>query len=235
MLTPGKLLQGALAAFGLFALAACGEPTILTVHANANTRTTPDLAIVTLGVSARGATAQAAQQAQSTRMAEVLAAARAAGVEETEVQTVGFSIDPQYVYPRNASPRVSGYISTNIVSIRVKDLSAVSRLIDTTVAEGANELHGIQFGFQDEEASRDTARAEAVQTARQRADAYAEAAGLRVRRTLAITEPGAVSTPMPYGYANYSMAEARASGAANQIMPGQLDAASSVTVVFELR
>lgn len=231
----GKILQGAVAALGLLALAACGEPTILTVHANATTRTTPDLAIVTLGVSARGATAQAAQQAQSTRMAEVLAAARAAGVEETDVQTVGFSIEPQYVYPRNAAPRVTGYISTNTVSIRVKDLSAVSALIDTTVAEGANQLHGIQFGFQDEESSRDAARAEAVQTARQRADAYAEAAGLRVARTLAITEPGAAAPPMDYGYASYAM-EARAqSAAANQIMPGQLDAASSVTVVFELR
>lgn len=231
-------IRWAFVAVGLAALAACGgNDTILTVHASGATRTTPDLAVVTLGVSARGATAQAAQQAQSTRMAAVLAAARAAGVEEADVQTVGFSIDPQYTYPRNASPRVSGYVSTNLVAIRVKNLSAVSGLIDATVAEGANELHGIQFTFQDQEASRDAARAEAVTIARQRADAYAEAAGLRVARTLSITEPGGYVPPIDNRYAYESLAAARATAApqANTIAPGQLDAESSVTVVFVLR
>lgn len=224
-------------AFALAALAACGRnETLLTVHASATTRTAPDLAIVTLGVSARGDTARAAQQAQSARMNAVMEAATAAGVQEADVQTVGFSLDPQYTYPRGGSPRVTGYVSRNIVSIRVRDLSAVSGLIDATVAEGANELHGIQFTFQDEEASRDAARAQALQTARARADAYAEAADMRVVRMLSITEPGGAVPPVDYrrGYGPPTVAtEQAASG--NQIRPGELDAGSSVTVVFELR
>ena len=128
----------------LAALAACGQrETLLTVHASASTRTAPDLAVVTLGVLARGATAQAAQQAQAARMGAVMDAARAAGAAETDVQTVGYSIEPQYAYPRNAAPRITGYVSRNIVSIRLDNLNAVSALIDATVAEGANELHGI--------------------------------------------------------------------------------------------
>lgn len=218
-------------------LAACGQGTILTVHASATTRTAPDLAIVTLGVVARGDTARTAQQAQSERMATVLAAARTAGVEERDVQTVGFALEPQYVYARNAPPRVSGYVSRNTVSIRVRDLSAVSGLIDATVAQGANELQGIQFTFQDEEGSRDAARAQAVQTARTRADAYAEAAGKRVARVLSITEPGgAVPLPMDgrRAYAPVMVATEQAA-AGNQIRAGELDAESSVTVVYELR
>lgn len=230
----GTRIAGALGA--LFLLAACGQPTVLTVHASATTRAAPDLAVVTLGVQARGDTARAAQQAQSARMAEVVAAARAAGVEERDVQTVGFSIDPQYAYPRGGPPRVTGYVSRNIVSLRVKDLSAVSGLIDATVAQGANELQGIQFTFQDEEGSRDAARAEALTTARRRAEAYAEAAGMRVKRTLFITEPRGAELPPQYrgpalgGYAAPELATAQS----NQINPGELDAASSVTVVFEL-
>ncbi len=236
MSTFGTFWRGAAAAVALITLAACGEPTILTVHANATTRTAPDLAIVTLGVTARGATAQAAQQAQSTRMAAVLEAARAAGVEEANVQTVGFSLDPQYAYPRGGPPRVTGYESRNTVSIRVENLSAVSALIDATVAQGANELQGIQFTFKDEEASRDAARAEALQTARRRADAYAKAADMRVARTLSITEPGGAVPPIDYRRRDYAVAvAAEQSAASNQIRPGELDAASSVTVVYELR
>lgn len=232
-----QVVKLAAIALALAALAACGESTLLTVHASSTTRAAPDLAIVTLGVSARGDTAQAAQQAQSTRMSTVMEAARAAGVEERDVQTVGFSLEPQYIYPRNESPRITGYVSRNTVSIRVRDLSRVSGLIDGTVAEGANELQGIQFTFQDEESSRDAARAQALQTARARAEAYAEAARMRVVQMLSITEPGG-TVPVPYardgrGYIARAVAPEQAANV--QISAGELDAQSAVTVVFELR
>jgi uncharacterized protein len=233
----GRTIRATLAALALAGLAACGDPTLLTVHASSTTRATPDLAIVTLGVSARGGTAQAAQEAQSTRMNAVLAAARAAGVEEQDVQTVGFSLDPIHVYPRNAPARITGYESRNTVSIRVRDLARVSRLIDATVAEGANELQGIAFTFQNEEGSRDAARAEALETARTRAQAYAETAGMRVVRVLSITEPGAAGPPYPMDGRAFGRVAAAMEQAANvsPIRPGELDAQSAVTVVFELR
>ncbi len=223
----------------LTALAACGRAeTLLTVHASATTRAAPDLAIVTLGVLARGASAQAAQQAQSTRMSAVMDAARTAGVAEADVQTVGFSIEPQYTYPRSGAPRITGYVSRNIVAVRVRDLSKVSALIDATVAEGANELQGIQFTFEDEEASRNAARAQALTTARARADSYATAADMRVARVLSITEPGGIVPEPRDGFMRnqaYSVAPEQAAAAGAQIAPGELDARSSVTVVYELR
>lgn len=220
------------------ALGACDRrETLLTVHANASTRTAPDLAIVTLGVVARGATAGAAQQAQSTRMNAVMEAARASGVEDSDVQTVGFSLEPQYVYRRGEPARIGGYLSRNTIAIRVRDLGKVSNLIDAAVADGANELQGIQFTFLDEEASRDAARAKAVETARARAAAYAAAAGMQVRRILSITEPGGAAPPWEGDAARYGYAlEARAVAVQSApISPGQIDNQGSVTVVFELR
>lgn len=220
-------------------VAACGErtPTLLTVHATASTRTAPDLAIVTLGVVARGDTARAAQAAQATRMEAIMAAVRAASVEEAQVQTVGYGLEPIYAYPRNQAPRITGYQSRNTISIRVLDLTAISSLIDATVSDGANELQGIQFTYLDEEASLDAARAQAVERARQRADQYATAAGMRVARVLSITEPGdAVPTVLMDGrrmdYAAVQVSNEQSAGA---ISPGELDNRSSVTVVYELR
>lgn len=227
----------AVALVALAALGGCGRETLLSVNASSTTRSAPDLAVVTLGVLARGATAQAAQQAQSERMNAVMAATRAAGVEDNEVQTVGYSIEPQYAYPRNAAPRVTGYVSRNIVTVRMRDLSAVSRLIDATVAEGANELNGIQFTYQDEEASRETARAQAVETARARAERYAAAAGMRVVGIDSITEPGGAMPPERrrdgFGYAPMAVATEQSANLA--IRPGELDNPASVTVVFLLR
>lgn len=230
------LRSGALVLLAALVLTACqrGE-TLLAVNASATTRTTPDLAIVTLGVVARGATAREAQQAQATRMNAVMEAVRAAGVEDTEVQTVGFALDPVYAYPRGQAPRITSYQSRNVVAIRVRNLDAISALIDATVADGANELQGIQFTFQDEEASLDAARAQAVQTARTRAERYAEAAGLRVARLVSIVEPGSTIPPDFRRDGGAIMVTAEQSNAAGAINPGALDNRTSVTVVFALR
>jgi uncharacterized protein YggE len=222
----------------LGALGACGRSeALLAVNASATTRTTPDLAIITLGVLARGASARAAQEAQNTQMSAVLAAARAAGAQDDDIQTVGFSLEPQYAYTRGQAARITGYASRNTVSIRIRDLNAVSGLIDATVAQGANELQGIQFTFQDDEASRDAARAQALQTARQRAESYAEAADMRVAGIRSIIEPGSVLPPdrRRDGYALGGVAVEQAATNVASINPGQLDNQASVTVVFELR
>ncbi len=166
-------------------------------------------------------------------MSGVMEAARSAGVEDSEVQTVGFSLEPQYVYRRGQPARIGGYLSRNTIAIRIGDLTKVSGLIDATVAEGANELQGIQFTFRDDEASRDAARAKAVETARARAAAYAAAAGMRVRRILSITEPGG-AVPLWQGD-QYGLQPRTVAAEAAAISPGQLDSQSSVTVVFELR
>jgi len=225
-----------LALGAVMTLGACGQrETLLSVYATANERTTPDLAIVTLGVVARGATANAAQAAQAARMNAVMQAVRAAGVAETEVQTVNYSLEPQYTYARNAPARISGYLSRNTVAIRVANLPAVSALIDATVADGANELQGIQYTFADTEAAHDASRASAVETARRRATAYAEAAGMRVGRIVAITEPGAAAPPFPVPVdGRYGGAMAREQSANAQLSPGQNDTHSSVTVIFAL-
>lgn len=231
------LRAGAFVLLAALTLTACQRnPTLLAVNASATTRTTPDLAIVTLGVTARGATARDAQQAQATRMSAVMAAVRTAGVEEAEVQTVGYGLDPVYAYPRGGAPRITSYQSRNVVAIRVRNLDAISALIDATVADGANELQGIQFTFQDEEASLDTARAQAVQTARTRADRYAEAAGMRVARIVSIAEPGAELPPPEYRRGlDYAMEAQAQNVAASPISPGALDNRTNIVVVFELR
>jgi uncharacterized protein YggE len=122
-----------------------------------------------------------------------------------------------------------------VVAIRLRNLSAISDLIDATVAHGANELQGVQFTFQDEEASLDAARAQAVQTARTRAERYAEAAGLRVAGLVSIVEPDATLPPDHRRGGAAFLATQQAANASAPINPGALDNRTSVTVVFELR
>lgn len=233
-LSVGRGARAAALALAMLGLASCGSPkTMLTVNASAITRDAPNLAVVTLGVVARGATAREAQSAQSQRMQSVLQAARTAGAEDKDVQTVGFSLEPQFTYVKGQPSRISSYISRNMVAVRIAKLEAISTLIDATVAQGANELQGIQYTIQDGESARDAARTQALETARARGEAYAKAAKMKILRIRSITEPGGAFTPWDYRRDGYGSAVEQA--AAAPVNPGRLDNRAEVTVVFELQ
>jgi uncharacterized protein YggE len=80
------------------------------------------------------------------------------------------------------------------------------------------------------DAALDAARVEAIGKARARADLYARAAGLRVLRTVSISESGGYSPPMAVMYRRDAAAEA----APAPVAAGEVSLNISVTVQFEL-
>ena len=73
--------------------------TRLDVSATGEVTRVPDVAIISAGVVSRAATASAAIQDSATRMSQVLAALKRAGVEERDIQTSSVSLNPEYRYP----------------------------------------------------------------------------------------------------------------------------------------
>src|SRR5688572_33360549 len=107
----------------------------------------------------------------------------------------------------------------------------MGRIIDTLIEAGANQVNGPSFTVDEPSAALDEARAEAVATARQRAEIYARAAGMRVGRILAISEGGGYY-PVQQGFGESRMAGAPAPPP--PIAPGELTLGVSVSVQFEL-
>src|SRR5690606_30722833 len=71
-------------------------------------------------------------------------------------------------------------------------------VLDALVANGANQINGPSFGIDKPEPLYDRARIEALKLAQARAETYAKALGLRVRRIVSIGEGGAgMPVPMP--------------------------------------
>ena len=178
-------------------------------------------------------TATAALADNATRMTAVVAAVRKAGIADRDIQTSGLSLQPQYKYANNEAPVLTGYQATNTISIRVRKIDDAGKLIDTLVAQGANQISGPTFGIDKADAALDSARAQAVATGRTRADLYAKAAGLRVRRLVSISEGGAVEPgPRPM----VMMARADKIGAAppTPVAPGEVELSITVQMVYEL-
>ncbi len=208
------------------------QGTALTISAEAHTAEKPDIATITAGVVNEAPTAEAALAENARRMIAVIAAVKRAGVAERDIQTAQLSINPQTVYAENVPPRVTGYQATNTVTVKVRNMGNVGKTVDALVAQGGNQLNGISFGIDEPDPALDRARAAAFRKARARADVYAQAAGMTVKRIIAISEGGSVEPPRPMPV----MMMARAANMdSTPVAAGEVNLTANVTVMFELQ
>lgn len=206
--------------------------TVLDVSAEGRTSRVPDLATISAGVVSQGATAAAALSDNAARMQRVLAAVKRAGVADRDIQTATVQLQPQYRYGENVPPVITGYQATNTLSIRFRDIAKSGSVLDTLVAQGANQIDGPNLSLDNPDAALDEARADAVKRARARADLYAKAAGLRVVRIVSITENGEnAGGPVRPVMLRAIAAEV---AAPTSIAPGERDVTVNVSVRFLL-
>lgn len=228
--------------------------TLLTLNAEGRSTRQPDLAVFSAGVTTQGDTGAAALGENSRAMERVIAALRRAGIAERDIQTSNLSIQPIYADPtRDAMmaarasgqpfvppppeqqvPRIIGYQASNTVSVRQRNLKDFGRVIDALAAAGANRINGPSFQIENDAAALDEARLAAMTTARQRAELYARAAGLRVARVLSISEGGGYYGPQPIAFREVAMEAAAPPPPPAPVQPGELQLGTQVTVMYEL-
>jgi uncharacterized protein YggE len=158
-------------------------------------------------------------------MTTVIAAIKAAGIPERDVQTALLSLQPQFEQNKNGPPHLVGFQSSNDVTVKLRDIGKLADLIDRAVAAGANEISGIEFMLSDRSKQLDEARAQAIADARRKAEIYAKAAGLVAGRAVAITESSASPPPRP---------AAAFRAVATPVAPGELTLQVTVMVSYEL-
>jgi len=235
------MVLGAALALSALATAACAQQapvavassdgTLLSVSAQAQAHRVPDVATVSAGVVTQASDANAAMRANAAQVDKVMAAVRAAGIAERDVQTTGINVSPQYRYAENMPPAITGYQASNTVSLKVRDIGKLGKVLDALVASGANQVNGPSFEVDEPEAAYDEARRAALEKAQARAQMYAKALGLRVRRIVSIDEGGGFQPPVPMPV----MAMARAEKAYDTaVSPGETTLAANLAVVFEL-
>ena len=221
------------------ALAACGQAppdprgvgrdeVLVQVAASGRADTRPDEARFTAGVSTIAPTAAAASTGNNATINRVVAALRGLGVRPDDVQTRSIRL-ARIDY----GPNRGRFQAENMIEVRVRDLDRAGQAIAATTDAGANVLSGPNLAVADPEAANRSAYALAYRTARARADAYAQAAGLRVARVLAIRDAQAYDGPIAMPGIEMDM-NARLEAQAPPVMPGVNTSEVRVRVDFAL-
>lgn len=193
----------------------------------------PDMAILNLTVLREAETAREALSANSEAMKQVLAALKAAGIAERDLQTSGLDIQPRYAQPARDKPqerKIIGYAVSNGLTVRVRNLPEAGAILDKAVSLGVNQGGGIAFARDDLKPVLTEARKRAVADAMDRARTLAEAAGVRLGRILSIEEHALRPRPVPYG----GPMRMAASEAAVPLAAGENSYQTQVNLVFEI-
>lgn len=197
----------------------------ITVSGTATSRAVPDQATFSFGVQTEGASAKAALDANSARMALVIAALKRAGIAEKDLQTQDVSVMPR----QNETGQISGYYANNSVQALVRKLAGAGAVVDAAVGAGANQSSGPSFDQSGRDAVYRSALRAAVADARTKAQALAAESNASLGRVTRIVE-GFAAEPVPM----YDRAVAQSAKAETPVEPGTQEVQATVTVTFEL-
>ncbi|MGE5333185.1 MAG: SIMPL domain-containing protein [Nitrososphaerota archaeon] len=211
------------------------QQTGISVCGHGTAQVKPDRAQISAGVNVQSSTAQDARDRAATAMTAVINALKSNGVASDDIQTGYVSISPQYDY-NGGSPRTVGYMASNSVNVTVRNVSAVSKLLDAVTAAGGNNVFvsGVSFSSSDPSAAASQAQQKALADAKSQASHIAQGAGVNLGAPVSI-QVGACGNSSPVQYANASGAAAPDKAAASTpIQPGQQDVSVYVAVVYAI-
>src|ERR1043166_1086292 len=202
---------------------------LVKVHGQATVSVVPDQAQFDIGVVTQAATAKAASDQNATQ-SDNLVKQLSATFPSAVINTVNYSVNPNYRYPQNSAPTISGYTANNTVRILLSDLSRVQAVMDIAIKSGANSINRLQFSLQNENAARAKALGEAATQAKVEAEALASSLKLKLTRLLAVEEgqPVVVSPPREISF------ERLQSTNLAPIVPGTIDVHAEVDLSYEI-
>lgn len=227
-----QILKMAVIMWGVLATVVQAQETNpgITVNGESVVSQAPDMATISLGVSKRAPSASEAMANTSEKVRGILAKLDTLQVAGLDRQTSGLYLRPVYDEQSrdgSTSVQVVGYEAGNTVRVTVRDLTKLGLLMDTVVAEGANDFNGLQFGIRDNSQSLLEARKNAVADAIARATQLAEAAGVKLGDVISMSESSQGFRPM-------EMRMSQMKSMDTPIETGEVDVRVQVTVHFAI-
>jgi len=197
---------------------------------------TPDVANLSLGISAQAATVDEAQAQAAVAMDRVMSALTDNGVAEKDIQTQHFSIYQVTRWDNEKNQEiVIGYRVTNMVAAKIRDIDKTGAIIDAVAEAGGDftRIDNISFSIDDPSAYYEKAREKAIADAKTKAEQLADLAGVKLGKPTYISEIS-YAPPIIYPRAAYEEAVDGAALPPTPIVPGELEISLTVEVVYSI-
>lgn len=220
---------------------------VVSVSGDAERFVKPDTATVSFTVRKDAKTVAAAQEEVTKKANAVIDALKALGVEEKDIKTISYTINPKYEWNASAYPCsdyrcppgkqvLVGYEVSHIGEVKVRKIDDTGTVLGKLGELGITEVGTVAFSIEDEDKVRAEARAEAIKEAQAKAEVLADDLGVNLVRIVSFSENGGGS---PIYYAKtmeaYGMGGTDAAVPAPRVPTGENQIISNVTITYEVR
>ncbi|MBI2593739.1 SIMPL domain-containing protein [Candidatus Daviesbacteria bacterium] len=211
-----------------------------TVTGEGKVEAVADSAKVSLGVLAKAATSELAQDRLNENINKVIESIKKLGVRDIDIKTENYNIYPNYgeITPvligtdQSVQNNITGYTANTNITVTVKSAEIANQVIDAGTSSGANQVGGVDFQVKDKNQALNKARELAVADARKKAEDAARIAGFKLGKVINYSE----SEDGDYPFAMMSKAEgSREGGIPTQVQPGTNEIAVTVSLSYEIR
>jgi uncharacterized protein YggE len=215
----------------------------ITVSGKGEIEKSPDTAKITFSVRSEKKVLKDAQDEVTTKIDAIKKALVADGVAEEYIKTDSYTSYPQYTYPevacygvgcpRPGTPTLRGYEVSHMITVSIKNLEIVEKVLATLGANNVSDMQGPSFGFEDDKVVAREARDKAIADAQAEAEKLADALGVKLVRIVSFSDSSGGGYPMP----TYSRQEgAVAMDQKSVTLPvGVQNVQAQVTIVYEIR
>jgi uncharacterized protein YggE len=231
----------------------------IVVNGEGRVTVAPDIATLSLGITAQAPKVADAQSKATSAMDKVMAALTAAGIDKKDIQTQFYNITQVINYDRAGSsssgmavapglpmpitppptptPTITGYQISNMITVKVRAIDKTGAIIDAVAAAGGDliRVNSVYFSIDQPDKYYTQARTLAVNDAKAKAQSLASLAGVNLGKATFVSE-NSYAQPIPYPMAMYKSAD-MAGGAApsTSISPGQTDVVLNVQVNYAIQ
>lgn len=232
------------------------EPNYATINVEgvAEVTAVPDIGAFRFTVEAEAVDVTAAQEESGEKINDIMSYLKEEGsVGEKDIKTTGYNTYPRYEYEARAfcvggncdRERVlKGYVVTQSVSVKVRDIEKAGELIAGVGSRGATNMSGLSFEVDDIEGKKEEARLLAIADAKEKAKKLAKELEVRLGDILSFNDgSNGGGYPMPMYAETRAVAMDMAvedgvgggGGFAPEIEVGEDTIVSRVTITYEIK
>jgi len=203
----------------------------------------PDIAKITFYVINQGEKAEIVQKENNERMQEAVAFVKNQGVDEDDIRTIRYNLNPEYDYTwckkpgdkpyPSCSPKIIGYKLDQGIEVKIRDFDKIDVIVGGLSEKGVNRISNVSFVIDDTEDYKNEARILALEKAEERAKLLARKSSIKLGKIINISEGPGI-------YPVYREAKMESVGISSDeveapIEPGTQEITVTLTVTYKLR
>ncbi|MDX1304124.1 oxidative stress defense protein [Photobacterium sp.] len=156
----------------------------------------PDMAVFTVEVVETRQTAKEAKLAVDKAVTAFNERLKQQGVDRTDITSANITLHPQYHYPKDKQPELTGYRASRHITVTVKLLEKLNEYLDGALGDGINRINHIELKVSNEAEFIEQARQAAIKDAREKAESLAKGFGESIEGVWKITYHAASPRPI---------------------------------------